>query len=91
MGPALTIAAAGGLTIVGTIARGKAPLPRVFVGIVIAGGGVLAIAQYSPEIAAKLSAVVFLTALLTSGYDVATGAQRALSVKPSAAITPPTK
>lgn len=79
MGPALLIAAAGGLTLLAQISRGNAPHPRVFIGVAIAGGGMLAIAQFSPELAAKMAGLVFTTALVTSGYDVATGVQKALN------------
>jgi hypothetical protein len=79
MGPALVVASAAGLTAVGAIARGEAPKPRVFLGAAIAGAGFLLLAQYSPDVSAKLAGVVLMTALLTSGYDVATGVTRALN------------
>ena len=77
--PALLVAAAGGLTVVGTIARGKAPAPRVFLGVALAGAGMVTLAQYAPEAAAQLATVVLLTALLSSGYDVARGITQALN------------
>lgn len=79
MSPALLIAAAGGLTIVGNIAAKKAPSPRIFVGIAVAGAGMLGLAQLAPEAAQQLATVVLLTALLTSGYDVASGVSSALT------------
>jgi hypothetical protein len=79
MGPGLTIAGAGLLTVLGSIARKQAPHPRIFLGTAVAGAGVLILAQHSPDAAAKFAAVVFLTALLTSGYDVAQGVTRALT------------
>lgn len=79
MGPALLVAAAGGLTVLAQISRNKPPHPRVFLGVVIAGGGMLALGQFSPEVAAKLAGLVFTTALVTSGYDVAMGVQKALN------------
>lgn len=79
MTPAIMVGTAAGLTVLAYIARGDAPPPRVFLGAAIAGGGFLALAQASPDLASKLAAVVFITALLTSGYDVAQGVGRALN------------
>lgn len=87
MGPGFTILAAGGLTVLGSIARGQAPSPRIFLGTAIAGAGILALANFQPDAAAKFAAVVFLTALLTSGYDVATGVNRALGTEPKGKAT----
>lgn len=78
MTPAWLIASAAGLTIIGNIAAKRAPSPRVFVGAAVAGAGFLALAQVQPELATKLAAVALITALLTSGYDVAQGVTRAL-------------
>jgi hydrogenase/urease accessory protein HupE len=73
------IAGAAGLTAAAALARGHAPAPRIFVGAVVAGT-VLAIAsQAAPQAAQRFAGVVFLTALLTSGYDVAKGVNAALS------------
>jgi len=79
MGPALLIGIAGGLTVIGQISKGETPHPRVFLGVFIAGAGVLAIAQWSPELAQKFAGVVLTTSLLTSGYDASKGAARALN------------
>lgn len=84
MTPALLVAAAGAITIIGQIVAGKPPAPRIFIAVPIAGAGMLALAQWSPELAYRLAAVVFLTALLTSGYDVAKGVNNSLGLK-----TPP--
>lgn len=79
MSTGVLIAGAAGMTALAYIARGDMPPPRVFLGGAIAGGAFLAIAQASPDLAARLAAVVFITALLTSGYDVAQGVGRALN------------
>lgn len=81
MGPALQVGIAGGLTIIGAIARGDAPSPRIFVGVAVAGAGVLGLAQLAPDAARSLATVILLTALLTSGYDVARGVGSALNRK----------
>lgn len=79
MSPGLSIAAAGALTVIGSIAQGRQPSPRTFLGVVVAGGGLLLLAQSMPDAAAQLAAVILLTSALTSGYDVATGINRALN------------
>lgn len=79
MSPAFKIATAGALTILGTIARHKAPAPRVFIGVVAAGAILLLVADSAPEAANAFGTVVLLTALLTSGYDVAQGINHSLS------------
>lgn len=79
MSPALLIAAAGGLTVIGNIASRKAPSPRIFVGVAVAGAGMLTLAQLAPDAAQQLATVVLITALLTSGYDVARGVTAALN------------
>lgn len=84
MGPGLTIAAAGLVTVVGAIVRKQSPSPRIFVGTAVAGGAILAIASWNAEVASKLALVVFLTALLTSGYDVARGVNQAINRTPGA-------
>lgn len=79
MTPALLIAGAAAVTALASISRGEPPHPRIFLGAAIAGAGMLLLANYTPEAAAKLAAVVFTTALLTSGYDLGHGVASALS------------
>lgn len=79
MGPAMLIGLAGGLTVIGQMSKGQPPHPRVFLGVFIAGAGVLALAQWSPEVAQKFAGVVLTTSILTSGYDASKGAARALN------------
>lgn len=79
MGPGLVIVTASGIVILGRLSKGESPHPRIFLGAVIAGAGMLTLAQFSPEVAAKLAGVVLMTAIMTSGYDVAQGVTRALN------------
>lgn len=85
MGPGIALLAAGGLTTIAGITRGRPPSPRVMIGAAIAGGVLVAVGGRSPELAAKFGTLVLVTALLTSGADLALAAGRLL------AITPPTK
>lgn len=79
MGPALMVAAAGGLTALAAVSQGNAPHPRIFLGAAIAGAGMLALGQFAPELAGKMAGLVFTTALMVSGYDVSQGVARALN------------
>jgi|CXWL01.1.fsa_nt_gi hypothetical protein len=79
MAPALLVTAAGTLTVVGQLAAGRAPSPRIFLGVAIAGAGMLGLAQAAPDAATQLATVVLITALLTSGYDVSRGIGNALN------------
>ena len=78
MGPGIAILAAGGLTAVARVVNGRKPEPAIFAGAVIGGAALLAIAQVSPELASRFGTLVVITALLTAGADVATGASRVL-------------
>lgn len=75
----LLVLGAGALTILGELSRGETPRPAVFIGTAAAGLGIMFAAMGAPGPAHGLALVVFLTALLTSGYDVAQGVNRALS------------
>lgn len=73
------IAGAGALTIGGTLARGETPKVSTFIGTAGAGLFVLAMTAVNPKLGTGFALVVFLTALLTSGYDLAGGVSRALN------------
>ena len=81
MTPSITLAAAAAITAVGYLARGRTPAPRIFIGAAVAGTALALIGQAAPEAAARFAGVVLLTALLTSGYDVAQGVNAALNRK----------
>lgn len=89
MGPGFAALGAGGITIAGYLARGRTPPPAVFIGAGIAGVALLTLASASPELASRFGTLVLLTALLTSGADVARGVSRAVgSSKTSDAPAP---
>lgn len=77
----ILVAAAGGLTVLGELARGELPRPAVFIGTAGVGLALLIAAQAAPTLAHGFAVVILLTALLTSGYDVAAGIVRALNRK----------
>lgn len=79
MAPGIAILAAGGITAVAAIVRGAKPSPNVIAGAVIAGGILTAIAAQSPDVAGKYATLVLITAILTSGADIATGISRLVS------------
>lgn len=85
MGPGIALLAAGSITAAGAVARGGWPSPRIFVGSAIAGAALLGVAQVSPEVASRFATLVVITALLTSGYDLAVGLNRLVNLAP----TPP--
>jgi hypothetical protein len=72
------VLAAGALTVVGELSRGERPRPAVFIGTAGAGVLVLLLGTASTQLANGLALVLFLTSLLTSGYDVAQGVARSL-------------
>ena len=82
MAPALSGLAAAGITMVGQLAHGRTPSPVILVGGAIAGGALAALAGPSPELAAKFGTLVLLTALLTSGADVALAVFNLLGINP---------
>lgn len=73
------IAAAAGLTVTAALVRRQAPAPRIFVGAAVAGTALALVAHAAPTAASRFAGVVLLTALLTSGYDVAKGVNNALN------------
>lgn len=75
----LLILGAGVLTVVGELSRGETPRPAVFIGTAGAGILVTFAALAAPDMAHSFAVLVFLTALLTSGYDVSQGVIRALN------------
>lgn len=77
----LLVATAGGLTVLGELARGQRPRPAVFVGTAGVGFVLLIVSSSAPQVAHGFALVILLTALLTSGFDVAAGITRALSRK----------
>lgn len=79
MNPALILAAAAGVTALGALARGTTPAPRIFVGAAVGGVVLAGFASLDPQLASRFAGVVLITALLTSGYDVAKGVQSALN------------
>lgn len=76
---AVLIAGAGGLTLLGELARGETPRAAVMIGTAGAGALVMLLGMANEQLAHGLALVVFLTALLTSGYDLAAGIGRALN------------
>jgi len=70
---------AGALTIVGQIANGKTPAPRIIIGAFAAGTGLVLLSSAQPTIARQLGALILTTSLLTSGADVARGVISALN------------
>lgn len=78
MGPGFAALGAGGITIAGYLARGKTPPTSVFIGAGIAGVALLALSSASPELAARFGTLILVTALFTSGVDVARGVSRAV-------------
>lgn len=78
MGPGFAAIGAGAITATGYFARGKKPPAGVFIGAGIAGVALLVIAQGSPQVASRFGTLIVLTALLTSGVDVARGINRAI-------------
>lgn len=83
MGPAFAILGAAGVTALGQAAKGKVPSPTIIVGGAVAGAAMAALAGPSPELAGKFATLVLLTALLTSGADVALAVFHLLGVNPS--------
>ena len=73
MGPGIALLAAGAVTMAGQIAKGKTPRPRIIIGAAIAGGALVGLGQASPEVASRFATLILVTALLTSGADLATG------------------
>ena len=76
MGPGIALLAAGALTATAAVVKGKAPSPSIFAGAAIAGGALLGLAQVSPDVASRFATLVVLTAILTSGAELALGASR---------------
>lgn len=75
----LLVLGAGALTIIGELSRGESPRPAVFIGTAGAGLAIMFASFAAPDLAHGFAVVVFLTALLTSGYDVANGVVKALN------------
>lgn len=78
MGPGLKVLAAGALTATAQIVNGKWPSPRLIAGVGIAGLVLVGIASKSPDVAGAFGTLIFLTALMVSGYDVAKAAGNVL-------------
>lgn len=78
MGPGFAALGAGAITATAYLARGKTPPPAVFIGAGVAGVALLLVAQASPAVAGRFGTLILLTALLTSGVDVARGVNRAV-------------
>lgn len=78
MGPGFTVLLAGGVTSLAYMAKGDWPPPRIFIGSAIAGTGLMAVARKYPGPAQQFASLILLTALVTSGVDVAQGLNRAL-------------
>lgn len=76
MGPGIALLIAGGLTMAAQASRGSAPAPRILIGSAIVGGVLVGVGQKSPELAGKFATLILVTALLTSGSDLAKAASR---------------
>lgn len=71
MGPAWSIAGAGALAATAQIVNGKWPSPRILAGVGIAGAALLILQGSSPQTASAFGTLVFLTALMVYGFDIA--------------------
>lgn len=76
---AALVLGAGGITALAQISKGTLPASRVFIGTAVAGTVILGLAEVNPELGVKFAALVFLTSLLTNGYDLAQSVTRKVS------------
>ena len=83
MGPGFALLTVGAITGTAALVRGELPSSRVFAGAAIAGGVLVAVGQASPDVASRFATVVLITALLTSGVELATAAGRLTGISTS--------
>lgn len=81
-GAASYVLAAGTLTVLGGVARGRGIQARPIIATGVLGVIAIAGETVQPQLTRTLAAVLMLTAALTSGVDVATGLANLTGDKP---------